>query len=313
MKNRIVESKKIAFLSSHFSGAIKLIYLLKKKIRIDTIITISDQIADKANVSGYYDFSRIANENGIDIYYVQKFDLSGSDDAKFFRNNDFDILLISGWQRLISEDVLNSLRIGAIGEHGSSEYLPRGRGRSPVNYTIMENRRRFVVHIFKADSTADSGDIIDKDVFQINDFDDVYSVYSKFALSSARLFIKNYEKIMIDNWEPLNEADIVPTYYRKIQEKDNYICWDKSTSEIYNKIRANTHPYPGAKSKIDSSVVTIWRAQPFDYNYEDFNRQFGEVIFCFPNNDFIVKTSDGLLLVTNYDYKMKINEGNILF
>ncbi|MFC1606567.1 methionyl-tRNA formyltransferase [Candidatus Latescibacterota bacterium] len=308
-----MNSGKIALLSSHFSGAIKLSYLLNNGIKIDSIITVSAKQANDHDVSGYYDFHQLAEENGLDLYEVNRFDLKSPEDVQFFQDKGYDILLVSGWQRLVPDNILSTLAIGAVAEHGSAEYLPRGRGRSPINWSIIQNRKRFVLHIFFADAGADSGKIIDKEVIQINDNDDIYSVYSKISLSSGKLFKKNIPNLLNGTWTPLKEALIEPTYFPKRTEKDDLICWDQSTLDIYNKVRASTKPYPGAKSRINGGEnITIWKAQPYDFHMDDFSNDFGEILEIFPDSSFVVKTGDGNLLIREYECYGTINRGDIL-
>lgn len=303
---------KICFLSNHLSGYIKLDFLLDKGLKIESLVTLTPDQANKFNVSGFFDFSDIAKKHNIETYYSEKFNLKGGNDIKYFMKNKFDILLISGWQRLVPAEILQTLKIGAIGEHGSSEYLPRGRGRSPINWSIINGRRRFVLHIFMADANVDSGKIIDKYIFRINSWDNIYTVYCKAALSSGKLLLKNIRKIRDKSWIPIKEAPIKSTYFSKRTEADDYISWGQSTIEIFNKIRGITKPYPGTKSKIKNSTITIWEAQPFDFEIDDFNACLGEILIVFPNNSFVVKTVDGELLVTNYHFDGKVKKGDIL-
>ena len=303
---------KIAYLSNHFSGAIKLNYLLNEGFKVDYIVTISEKQAESNKISGYFDFTQIAHMNKINLHIVEKFNLRSKADIGFFNKNKFDLLLISGWQRLVPSEILNTLKIGAIGEHGSSEYLPRGRGRSPINWTIIQGRERFVMHIFLASTGADEGKIIDKENIIVNIFDDIYTVYTKAALASARLFLKRYREIITNTWQGLKEAKIKPTYLEKKNYRDDFLDWMQPTRELYNKVRAITHPYPGAKSKVSNKLLLIWKVQPFDFELDDFDKKFGQVLKVFPDNSFVVKTIDGSLLIREYDYNGRIKEGDIL-
>ena len=46
-------------------------------------------------------------------------------------------------KRLIPIDILEQFSVGAFGMHGSSMDLPLGRGRSPLNWSLIEGRKFF--------------------------------------------------------------------------------------------------------------------------------------------------------------------------
>ncbi|MFA6111797.1 MAG: formyltransferase family protein, partial [Candidatus Latescibacterota bacterium] len=173
---------RIVYLSNHFSGAVKLGYLADRGVRPTALIALSPEDADRYRVAGYHDFREDAARLGIPLHQARSFTLEHPDDDAFVRSQAGDLLLISGWQRLIPASILELFSRGAVAEHGSAEYLPRGRGRSPVAWTLIAGRPRFVVHLFLADAGADSGRIIDFDAVDLNPFDDIFTVYAKVGL-----------------------------------------------------------------------------------------------------------------------------------
>lgn len=306
-----LDGKRIAFLSNHFSGLVKLEYLLKNKFPIDTVITGSSEQATAAGLVGWEDFSKICSANGIQSHTVQKLSLQTEEDLAFFQKEKFDLLLISGWQRLIPSEILSTLKNGAIGEHGSSYFLPKGRGRAPVGWSIAEGGERFVLHLFQATPEADDGAVIDFHAFEITPHDDIKSIYYKIGIASAMLTIKNAENIFNDRPVVKVEASDEPTYFRKRSEKDDYINWEASTTSIYNHIRATSPPYPSAKALLNGAVIKINKAVPFDKFLHFFSARVGEILFIFPDKSLLVKTVDGTLLIKEYECSAAIHSGMI--
>ena len=58
----------------------------------------------------------------------------------------FDIPTVFGGPHVtyFPEEILNTLSIGALGLHGSADMLPKGRGRSPMNWSLIEGKKRFL-------------------------------------------------------------------------------------------------------------------------------------------------------------------------
>ena len=115
--------------------------------------------------------------------------------------------------------------------------------------------------------------------------------------------LKKYLPKLIDGTAKLTPQpkDVEPTYYPKRTPEDGTIDWNESTLQIYNLIRAVTHPFPGAFSFLDGKDIYIWKAQPFDTKLRYDDNENGEIIEVFYNNWFVVKTSDSSILITDYE------------
>ena len=298
---------KIGYVNCIESGHELLEHLLKNDIKVDYIITLNPEQAIKYKVSGYKDFSKIAQKYNIPIYYPKKFNLKSEQDKLFFEQSKFDILMVFGWQRLISDNIIKSVKRGCLGAHGSSERLPKGRGRSPINWSLVEGKDRFILHLFYIDAGIDSGDIIDFYEFDINSWDTCQTVYKKVQVCLRKMLLKNMPLIENGTATRTKQNEHNATYYPKRTPEDGKINWSSSTVEIYNLVRAVTHPYPGAFSPVRK--IMIWKAVPFDTKIEYKQYSVGEVVEIFEDKTFLVKTADGTLLVTKYDCKTVINVG----
>jgi methionyl-tRNA formyltransferase len=278
------------------------------------LITISPEMARKNNVSGYMDLNQFARDNNIQTYICDSYSLKSEKDKDFLSENEIDLLLVIGWQRLIPEWLLVKLSIGAFGMHGSSQALPFGRGRSPLNWSIIQDRELFITNLFKYNPGIDDGDILDTEVFDINLFDNGKTLHYKNTLAMVKLLKKNLNNLLQKNFELKRQLDIDPTYYPKRTTEDGIIFWNKSTKEIYNLIRAVTKPFPGAFTFYEESKIMIWNAFPFDTRLFDPNIIPGKILHIFRNGDFLVKTGNGTILVVEYEFvdKAVLKTGDFL-
>jgi methionyl-tRNA formyltransferase len=302
--------KKVAFLNCIESGHELLTHLLKNGTKIDYIISLTPTQARDFNVSGYKDFSDISQQYNIPIYYPKKYNLSSKQDLEFFTQQNFDLMMVFGWQRLVPSNIINSLKIGALGAHGSSEPLPKGRGRSPINWSLIEGKTQFILHLFYIDPGVDSGDIIDFMKFDLNEWDTCHTSYHKVQICLRKMLLKNLDLILEGKVTPTKQDHSKATYYPKRTPKDGIIDWKKTTKEVYNLVRAVTKPYPGAFTP--KKQVMIWKSQPFDSKISYPSAHPGEVIEVFNDKSFVIKTTDGSLYVTEYDSKKLIKIGDKL-
>ena len=291
---------KIVFVGNHEYGYNILDHLLSNGIKISHIVSLNEEQVETSNLSGHHSFLAISKKYSIPIYFPKTFSLKDKLDTDFFIDNKFDLMIVAGWQRLIPSEVLNTLNIFGLGLHGSSDFLPKGRGRSPVNWSIIEGKKQFILHLFILKPDADDGDILDFFKFDINDWDNCRTLYYKISVVANKLLLKNIPKIFEKNFEQITQKGD-PTYYPKRTPKDGLINWNCTSKEIYNFVRAITKPYPGAFTYNKKNKIFIWTAQPFDSKIIYPDAKYGEVVEKFTSGDFLVQCSSDLLLVTEYE------------
>src|SRR5688500_7630821 len=134
--------------------------LILDGIRVDLLITISAETASKNEVAGFEDLHDFCTEHGIEVYVARRYDLKSPEDQEFFEQRALDALLVTGWERLIPAAALRTLRCGAFGMHGSPRGLPFGRGRSPLNWSLILGETAFHTSLFRYSPGVDDGDIV---------------------------------------------------------------------------------------------------------------------------------------------------------
>ncbi len=271
--------------------------LVAAGIRIDQFVSIDEETARRNKVAGWYDFRVFSEEFGIPIHILERYDLKSARDQAFFAENRFALLIQGGWQRLFPDEVLASLRVGALGLHGSSDFLPKGRGRSPMNWSLIQDCKRFLLHLFLMKPGIDDGDVIDIRDYDINQFDDIETLYMKLAIVNLRMHVESIPQLLTDGVRARPQVGN-PSYFPKRTEADGEIVWDEMDLwEIYNFVRAQTRPYPGAFGQLDGRWTRIWRCQPFDTRITYPGVEYGVVVERFERG-LVVNCRGGLLLVT---------------
>ncbi len=274
--------------------------LIECGVQFSQFVALTPEQGEKYGVSGYADFRPLAERHGVPLHVPRTYSLSDEADVAFFREGRFDLLVQGGWQRLFPAPVLQTLSIGAVGAHGSADFLPKGRGRSPLNWSLIEGRRRFLLHLFLIKAGIDDGDVFAVDDFDITPFDDIETLYLKVALCTRRMLVRHLPDLLsnrIASWPQVGE----PSFYPKRTPEDGRIDWDKMDLEqIYNFVRAQTRPYPGAFGPLDGRTLRIWKARPFDTRIHYPGAAYGAVVERFGPR-LLVNCRGGLLLVEDYE------------
>jgi methionyl-tRNA formyltransferase len=293
-------AKRIVMCGCAEVGANLIASLIEAGVHFSHFVVLTPEQGRKYEVSGYADLRPLAERHGVPIYVPKSYALTDEADVAFFRNGHFDLLVQGGWQRLFPPAVLDTLAIGAVGVHGSADFLPKGRGRSPLNWSLIEGRTRFLLHLFLIRSGVDDGDVFAIEDFDITPFDDIETLYLKVAVSTRRLLLRHLVDLLAEDVEFRPQIG-GPSYYAKRTPDDGRIDWESmDVQQIYNFVRAQTRPYPGAFGTLDGRALRIWKARPFDTRLDYPSAGYGTVVERFGRR-LLVNCRGGLLLVEDYE------------
>jgi UDP-4-amino-4-deoxy-L-arabinose formyltransferase/UDP-glucuronic acid dehydrogenase (UDP-4-keto-hexauronic acid decarboxylating) len=293
-------------------------------IGLDTISQVSKQIdirgiiglslREKSDtISDYIYQADFCKSQGINFMEVESYNLSKESDKRKLLELEIDVLIVSGWQRLIPEWLINHCSICAIGSHGSPLGITKGRGRSPQNWALILGLNTFFISIFKINSGIDSGQIIDTRSFTYSDFDDIKTSYYKVCLLTAEMIVKTLKDPDFIEQKFEEQNDNEAEYLPQRMPEDGRIDWERSNTQIRNFVRALTRPYPGAESYISDCRIKIWSVVPFDINIMH-NYKTGEIVKIFNKKDILVRSKDSFLLIIDYEFvseNIELKEGMV--
>lgn len=278
---------------------------------VDLVITISPEVTKKNQVSGYKGLAGLTEKYGIAVHEADSYFLTDEKTQRFLAENEFEIGISMGWQRLIPKSVLDHFQYGIYGFHGNCGYLPFGRGRSPLNWSIILGDTRFNLNLFRYDEKADSPNIFATEMFSITPYDDIRTAQYKNMICSKNLIRKLLAAYAEGNISIRTDSKDFDSWYEKRTAADGKIDFHARTRDIYNLIRGVAAPFPGAFAMCGENRVTVWRAAPFDEMIDFSAYAPGEVIDVFDGKP-IVRTVDGSLLIDSYESEKELKAGDIL-
>lgn len=275
-------------------------YLYQEGITIDLIVSIDKTLIEKHHISDYVDLKDTAKAIEADYYCATDYGLNNLAD-NFFEKNTFEIGIVYGWQRLIPKNIMDQFSQGVFGSHASPQLLPKGRGRSPLNWGIILGKTTLYNHLFKYLPDADAGDIYAITPFQITPTDTIVTLLYKSLLIAKKDLIQllhDAKKGVLK----LTPQQGRPTYFKKRAPSDGLILFETATTkQIVNLVRGVTSPFPGAFCFTTEGIkIIIWEAWSFDQLLDFSTYQPGDVIdnlYQMP----IIKTTDGSLIIRRYE------------
>ena len=238
--------------------------LLDENLKPSAIFSIPEKFnisysEKKVKNTNYADLRVIANEYNINYYEIDSVEGKKTKDYNnIIKELDLDLLLILGWYYMIPKSTRELTKYGAWGIHAS--LLPKYAGGAPLNWAIINGEKETGVTLFRMEDGVDDGDIIKQKSFMIEYKDTIKEVYEKATVASKSILKEVLEDIEQVEFRPQNKSKI--EIYPQRKPDDGEIDMTKKPEEIYDFIRAQSSPYPGAFIKLsDGKKLIIERAR----------------------------------------------------
>jgi methionyl-tRNA formyltransferase len=231
---------------------------------LDLLIELGAEIAavfthddDPGEEIWFRSVRRLAEQHRLPVFTPERLDTG--DWVERLRGWQPDFIFSFYYRRLLPGAVLECARRGAFNLHGS--LLPRYRGRCPANWVLINGERETGVTLHYMVAKADAGDIVAQRRVAIADDDTAYSLHGKLTAAAGEMMRETYPRLC-DGTASRTRQDLSQgSYFGGRRPADGAIDWTRNARQIYDLVRAVTHPYPGAFTTWRGQQLLIWSAQ----------------------------------------------------
>lgn len=227
-----------------------------------------------------------------------------------------DFILVAGWYHNIPREILMIPSKGVAGFHAA--LLPLYRGGAPLVWAIINGERTAGLSLFYFDKGVDTGDIIDQRPVSIKFNDNIASVYERIEELALSMIADMIPLIARGDAPRLKQGELPaghPPVWPQRCPEDGHINWFSSAIDIYNFVRAQTRPYPGAFTTLHGQRLIIWECKLFDrLNRHGSPGEVTAIIDEGPLKGILVATADGdcPILLTEIEFNERIYKGTDL-
>jgi methionyl-tRNA formyltransferase len=213
------------------------------------------------NRSGQCAFDDVALRHGAVL--VEATDVNAEATLDAVRALDPELVFVVGWSKLVREPFIALAREGVFGMHPT--LLPRHRGRAPIPWAILSGLARTGVTLFEiVDATADSGAIVGQVVVDIAPDETAETLFERISEAHVEL-IREFVPQLLSRSAPRTPQDPRrASSWPKRTPADGIIDWETRARYLYDWVRAQTRPYPGAFTYLGDEKVVVWQARPVE-------------------------------------------------
>jgi methionyl-tRNA formyltransferase len=211
--------------------------------------------------SGQCSFDDVAARLGADL--VPTDDVNAEQTLNLLRKLEPELVFVVGWSQLVRDPFIATAREGVFGMHPT--LLPRHRGRAPIPWAILSGLARTGVTLFEiVDEIADSGSIVAQTVVEIAPDDTATTLFHRLALAHVELIRAYLPQIMAGTAPRIPQDPRRASSWPRRTPADGIIDWETRAPYLYDWVRAQTRPYPGAFTFLGDEKVVVWRARPVE-------------------------------------------------
>ena len=263
--------------------------LLDSGAEVVEVVTLP--VDRSAGTSGFVDLEPLAREHGIPVRRCAN--INAVESVRHTEQLRPDLMVVTGWTRLLSAELLSVPPRGVIGFHAS--LLPRFRGRAPVNWAILRSEAVTGNTMMYLNAGTDTGDIIDQQAVPIAPDDTCATVYARVGEAGAEM-LRRQLPALLDGTAPRRpqgpgDGSLLPKRTPEMGITD----WNRPARSVHDWIRALTAPYPGAFTFIAGRKLMLWASATGDGCP---GRTAGEVLGC-GEDGIRVATADGAIVLTS--------------
>uniref|UniRef100_A0A7N8XSE8 10-formyltetrahydrofolate dehydrogenase n=1 Tax=Mastacembelus armatus TaxID=205130 RepID=A0A7N8XSE8_9TELE len=164
--------------------------------------------------------------------------------------------------QFIPMEVINHPKHGSIIYHPS--LLPRHRGASAINWTLIHGDKKGGFTVFWADDGLDTGPILLQRECDVEPNDTVNTIYKRFLFPEGVKGTVEAVRLIAEGKAPRITQPQEGATYECIQKKENaMINWNQTAVALHNWIRGNDK-VPGAWAEVDGQKVTFYGSSLVD-------------------------------------------------
>ncbi|MFZ5452215.1 MAG: formyltransferase [Thermodesulfobacteriota bacterium] len=211
-----------------------------------------------------------------------------------------DFLFSCYYRHMLKKPLLDLPRLGALNLHGS--LLPRYRGRCPVNWVLIFGETETGVTLHYMVEKPDKGEMVAQKRVPITMEDTARTLFARMTSAAGEMMQEIYPALRDGTAPKIPQDQRMASYFRGRGPEDGRVDWHKGAQEIYNLVRAVTHPYPGAFTTLKGRKLFIWWGRPIAAHPSQ-DTAAGQIVACMPGEGLLVATGKGHLLVTQAQWE----------
>lgn len=227
------------------SFVIPILKVLMDNFQVFGVVTAPDTVVGRKKILTPSPAKQFALDHNIPVFTLEQL----TNDQRPMTKDQIDLFIVAAYGKIIPKEILYIPRLGAINIHPS--LLPKYRGTSPVQTTILNGDKETGVTFIKMDEQMDHGPIITQEIVPLRGNETAESLHHQLFQLATELLPTTIQQFNIGIIKPQPQDDTRAVYCKKITKQDGYFDINNppSPEKLDRMIRAY-YPWPTAWTKL---------------------------------------------------------------
>ena len=168
-----------------------------------------------------------------------------------------DVMIVAGWYHMVPKAWRKVAP--AFGLHAS--LLPDYSGGAPLVWAMINGEKRTGISLFQLSDGVDDGPLLGQAATEICEGDTIATVYARIEDLGVELLRTRLPQLADGTAKLHLQDEAKRRFVPQRSPEDGAVDWTWSAARLYDFVRAQTKPYPGAFAHCGQRRVTIWRAK----------------------------------------------------
>ena len=231
--------------------------VLEKLIKLTNVVLVVSQPDREKDRKGNLlptPTKLVAQNNDIEVYQPLKI----KEEYQKILDTNPDIVITCAYGQIIPEPILNYPKYKCINVHGS--LLPKLRGGAPIHHAIINGDKKTGITIMYMAKTMDAGDIISQREIDIEETDNLDSLYQKMSILGSELLADTLPSIIDGTNQRIKQDERKVTFGYNITKEEEKINFQEKSENIHNRIRGLSS-IPGAYAILDDKRIKVYESK----------------------------------------------------
>lgn len=238
---------KIVFMGTpEFS--VPILEALIKNYAVVGVVTQPDRPAGRGGKIRISPIKQVALDHNLPVFQPEQ--IRKKEAIETLKAWDADVYIVAAFGQILPQALLDIPPHGSLNVHAS--ILPRWRGASPINASILAGDAETGVTIMKMDAGLDTGDMVSIATTPITPDETAQTLHDKLSQLGADLLLDTLPRYLSGELIPQPQPEQGVTYAPQIEKEQGLIDWSRTATYIDRLVRGFT-PWP--------STFTTWNGK----------------------------------------------------
>jgi methionyl-tRNA formyltransferase len=225
--------------------------LAKSGHNLIAVVTQPDRPAGRGRKLKRCPVAQEAIELGFKVLQPERISAAARDLIKL----EADAACVMAFGQILPADLIDAFPMGCINVHTS--LLPELRGAAPINWAIVQGKKRTGVTTMLMDEGLDTGDILLQQATEIEPQETAGTLADRLAQMGADLLVRTLADLGEKKVNPRPQSEAGASYARRLIKSDGLVDWQLPAAEVDLLVRG-LDPWPAAHTVLDGKAFRLF-------------------------------------------------------